>query len=401
MSVVAQTSSWETVSLDDVSKCIDYGHTASSSKSEVGPKFLRITDIQDGSVDWNKVPYCKCSTDERTRYRLEEGDIVFARTGATTGKSFLIGHCPVDAVFASYLIRVRPDRKVYPGYLAHFFDTPNYWAQISKSSTGSTQPGVNSTKLKSLKIPLPPLAEQKRIAAILDKADAIRRKRQQAIQLTEQFLRSTFLDMFGDPVTNPKGWPMTTFGERCELVTGYAFKSQDYIGSTGIRLCRGANVLPDTIDWSDVRFWPSEDHSIDQKYVNQRGDVILAMDRPWISSGLKVARLTKNDIPSLLVQRVSRLRSCSTFSNAFIYYSIRHPAFTRHCAQLATETTVPHISPNDIRSYRLPDPPGELLDRFALLVEKSEYAIERTRKAWSRSDNLFNSLVQRAFRGEL
>ena len=71
---------------------------------------------------------------------------------------------------------------------------------------GAAQPGVNSSKLKELEIPLPPLPEQKRIAAILDKAAAIRRKRQQAIQLADDFLRAVFLDMFGDPVTNPKGW---------------------------------------------------------------------------------------------------------------------------------------------------------------------------------------------------
>ena len=81
--------------------------TASASSQPVGPKFLRITDIQDGLVDWDAVPWCECDGRSAADARLKAGDIVFARTGATTGKSFLIRECPINAVFASYLIRVR------------------------------------------------------------------------------------------------------------------------------------------------------------------------------------------------------------------------------------------------------------------------------------------------------
>ena len=109
-----------TVHLDAVCERIDYGFTASADFSVKEPRLLRITDIQDGSVDWNHVPGCRITPEEEADKRLCAGDIVFARTGATTGKCFLIGHAP-RAVFASYLIRLRASDEILPPYLYAFF----------------------------------------------------------------------------------------------------------------------------------------------------------------------------------------------------------------------------------------------------------------------------------------
>src|SRR5690348_10743918 len=94
----------------------EYGYTASASQEPVGPKFLRITDIQNGQVEWNKVPYVEKPEDAARSYLLETGDIVIARIGATTGKAFLIQECP-EAVFASYLIRLRTKPGLLPKFL--------------------------------------------------------------------------------------------------------------------------------------------------------------------------------------------------------------------------------------------------------------------------------------------
>lgn len=185
------------VQLSEIAESIEYGVTASASEQPVGPKFLRITDIQNGSVEWGSVPYCDAKEKKLNSSKLKSGDIVFARTGATTGKSFLIKECPQDAVFASYLIRVRPSSKVDPSYLSYFFQSDGYWRQIAMKSAGAAQPGVNSTKLKELEIPLPPLDEQKRIAAILDQADALRRLRQRAINRLNTLGQAIFHEMFG------------------------------------------------------------------------------------------------------------------------------------------------------------------------------------------------------------
>ena len=150
--------------LGDFAESVEYGVTASATGQPIGPKFLRITDIQDGAVNWENVPWCECDARSATDAQLRSGDIVFARTGATTGKSFLIQSCP-DAVFASYLIRIRPNEKVVPKFLHLFFQTPAYWQLISENVAGIAQPNCNASKLKNLPIPLPPLSEQQRIVA--------------------------------------------------------------------------------------------------------------------------------------------------------------------------------------------------------------------------------------------
>ena len=153
---------WATV--DQVAPVIQYGHTASADPSKQdGPRFLRITDIQGGCVQWSAVPGCAASEAETRRYRLNEGDIVFARTGATTGKSYLIENHP-EAIFASYLIRVGLSTLVRSRYVSVFFQSGAYWAQIERGKRGIGQPNVNARVLAHITLPLPPSCEQVAIA---------------------------------------------------------------------------------------------------------------------------------------------------------------------------------------------------------------------------------------------
>jgi len=158
---------WEDVSAGEIAR-LNYGYTESASADPVGPKFLRITDIQDGRVSWDDVPYCLISPENEQKHRLISGDIVFARTGATTGKSFLIMD-PPNAVCASYLIRLQPKvEMVRPQYLQYFFQSDGYWQQVRAETTGTAQGGVNASKLSKLTVVLPPLGEQERIVEILE-----------------------------------------------------------------------------------------------------------------------------------------------------------------------------------------------------------------------------------------
>jgi type I restriction enzyme, S subunit len=168
------------VQLKEISE-ISYGYTESASPNPIGPKFLRITDIKDGDVDWSSVPFCKI--DERTleRQRLGHGDIVFARTGSV-GKSFLVVN-PPEAVCASYLIRVQADRaQVLPEYLFFNFDTQQYWEQVRSGSSGSVQDGFNATKLGELDIVLPTLEIQAQIVHEMRKVELLGSKVSQAIK---------------------------------------------------------------------------------------------------------------------------------------------------------------------------------------------------------------------------
>ena len=160
---------WKWVTLNSLSKRIHYGYTAAATTTGK-VHLLRITDVKDGTVDWNDVPYCNISREDAEKYKLFLGDILIARTGGTIGKSFLVNSPVPDSVFASYLIRAIPDLSVVlPKYLMFFLRSSTYWDQLATSSRGTGQPNVNATSLGLLKIPLPPLAEQKRIVAKLDK----------------------------------------------------------------------------------------------------------------------------------------------------------------------------------------------------------------------------------------
>ena len=161
---------WTMSSLGGVSNDISYGFTSSSRVDANGPKLLRITDIQDSKVDWDTVP--RCIDVPPASYLLSQGDIVIARTGATTGKSYLISDVDDDAVFASYLIRVRISGAADERYVWSFMQSNDYWSQIQTVSKGTAQPGANATILSELRVPLAPLPEQRRIVAKIDNLTA-------------------------------------------------------------------------------------------------------------------------------------------------------------------------------------------------------------------------------------
>jgi len=163
---------WRVVRLGEVAEKPQYGFTAAAQRDPVGPKMLRITDIQDGNVNWNAVPYCECGIEDIPKYLLEAGDILFARTGSV-GKAFLVSSVPEPSIFASYLIRVRVDRaKLDPQFAFLFMQSSAYWSQITSQTHGAVQPNVNATQLRSLLLPLPPLDEQREIARMLQAVDA-------------------------------------------------------------------------------------------------------------------------------------------------------------------------------------------------------------------------------------
>lgn len=185
---------------------VSYGYTAKASFEKDGPKFLRITDIQNESVDWDTVPMCEIGSKEYSRHKLVEDDIVFARTGATTGKSFIV-KAPPDAVAASYLIRLRiktPD--VAPGYVAKFFFTSEYWNTVNAGISGSAQGGFNASKLSSLRLPLPPLREQQRIVlgagTLLEKSHYLGAVYQDKLDALQELKQSILAKAFRGELTS-------------------------------------------------------------------------------------------------------------------------------------------------------------------------------------------------------
>lgn len=199
--------SWKEKTLGEVANS-QYGYTESATDEAIGPKFLRITDIQNGFVNWDEVPYCKISDKELDKYVLSVDDIVIARTGATTGKSYLIKD-KINSVFASYLIRLKLKTKnVLADFIYQYMQSQFYWTQITDFSKGIAQPGVNAQKLKEIKFNLPTLDEQTEIVRIIDNMLA-KNSRHTALPKTPS-PKSTSLKNPSSPAPSAASSPPTT-----------------------------------------------------------------------------------------------------------------------------------------------------------------------------------------------
>ncbi len=185
--------------LSDICTNVDYGYTASASAERVGPRFLRITDIQGGRFDWLKVPFCEANEKEFQKYRLALGDIVIARTGNSTGENAQVWNEPPEAVFASYLIRFRVDAaQANPFFVGYQLRSDRFREHVSAVRSGSAQPGANARQLGNFVVHLPPLHAQETAVAVLRSLDdriALLRETNATLEAIAQSLfKSWFVD---------------------------------------------------------------------------------------------------------------------------------------------------------------------------------------------------------------
>lgn len=391
---------WTIVSLGEVAEKVDYGVTASASKNPVGYKFLRITDIQNNTVDWDSVPWCEC--DERTASRslLRPGDIVFARTGATTGKSFLVRDCPENTVFASYLIRVRLRESVEPEYLINFFNSPKYWSQVAKGARGAAQLGVNATTLQTLKIPLPELFRQREIAGVLGQAREVRLKRQTSISELEGLVQSEFFHMFGDPVENQNKFPVVPLLEIVNKLRpiSYGILMPGPDQDVGVKYVRVVDMKRGGIDVRAVRKTTSE---ISESYRRS----LLCEDDILMSIRGHVGRLAS--VPSELeganiTQDTARIAVDSSKAlPVFVRECLRAEGIQRWMAKHVKGVAVKGINLADVKKIPIMLPSLKVQEEFSLKVQRVEDLIASFRIQLEELDSLVLVLQHRAFRGEL
>lgn len=282
-------------------------------------------------------------------------------------------------------------------YLKYWFSTIKQ--RLLNRAVGAALPNISLGIVKELEIPLPPLPQQEKIANILDAADALRQNDKALLAKYDELIQTLFLDMFGDPVSNPKGWSLVSAEKHIDLLTGYAFKSELYSKNPKhMRLCGGLIIMPWGIEWDKSNKWDYSNSGILDKYQLKVDDIVMAMDRPWIGSGFKIAKIKNEDIPSLLVQRTARIRS-KDFNPIFLFHFYNSSGFERHAKP--TETTIPHISPKDIKTYLIFNTPIELQNQFAERVTLIEEQKAIAQKSLEKSEELFHSLLQKAFKGEL
>ncbi|MFO1388369.1 restriction endonuclease subunit S [Cellvibrio sp.] len=410
---------WIETSLDSISSDVSYGYTAKSTTEKVGPHLLRITDIQDNQVDWKAVPFCEIEKGKTDQYLLKADDLVFARTGATVGKSFLIkGNIP-ESVFASYLIRVRSVKQIGIKYLAHFFNSASYWNQITEFSSGIGQPNVNGTKLKELNLPLAPLAEQKQIAQKLDellaqvdtlktRLDAIpnilKRFRQSVLaaavsgRLTEEWRRprkikltveeyecAISVDKFKVKFTsdNPV---VETENDWLKLALGQLLTVSSGDGLTSKEMQKGN--IP-VYGGNGINGYHNKANFTEQKVVIGRvgfycGSVHFTQERSWVTDNALVVNFPK-----------------SLVDIKFIYNLLR----ATNLREDSASTAQPVISGSKIYPIELMLPPleeqTEIVRRVEQLFTYADQIEQRVKDAQARVNHLTQSILAKAFRGEL
>ena len=394
---------YEIVTLDEISEKIDYGLTTSATSSDTGVKFLRITDIQENGVDWQSVPFCECSEKDLKQYALARGDIVFARTGATTGKSFLVKDTPEKTVFASYLIRVRANQKlVDPDFLSCFFQTPQYWQQISDSAVGAAQVGVNGSKLAELKLPLPPLTEQKRIASLLARADRLRQLRRTAHDLGDVLLQSVFLEMFGEEqkqnyVTIQELMDSEVIVDMQDGNHGGDYPRTSEFVTEGISFLTATNVIGNRVFLDDApRLKPERAHKLRIGWVKPN-DVLLSHN----ATVGRVAVMPYFEGEVVLGTSLTYYRLNPEFLLPRYFSGIlqsRH--FQAQLESFMGQTTRNQVPITRQRELFVPVPPPlNLQEEFAGVVARVESLRGRMGESTRQVEGLFESLLAQSFDG--
>ncbi|MFA7122469.1 MAG: restriction endonuclease subunit S [Candidatus Delongbacteria bacterium] len=379
---------WEVRKLGDVAK-IMYGYTESANINEIGPKFLRITDIQDSYVNWDTVPYCKINESDFKKHKLRDGDIVFARTGATTGKSYLLEN-PPDSVAASYLIKVHLENTTLkPEFLYQYFQSGEYWDIIKIGKTGSTLGGFNATKLSELEIPIPPLDEQKRIVAILDEAfSAISTAKENAeknLKNAKELFESYLYNIFEK---KGKDWEEKKLGEVAEYVKISNDKNLPYVGLENIESGTGkfiGSLEPLVVKSSTFYF--TDKH------------VLYGRLRPYLNKVLLPefeGHCSTEIFPILAKKNLDR-----RFLSLWLMYKKTMDSINATC----TGARMPRANMNAVLDFVIPFPPLKEQQR---IVAKLDALSEQTKKleaVYAKKiadlDELKKSILQKAFRGEL
>lgn len=282
-------------------------------------------------------------------------------------------------------------------FFFHLLGSAALYSEFERRAAGATVKNLNIDLVKSVTIPLPPLAEQKRIAGILDAADALRAKRRESLAQLDSLLQSTFLTLFGDPVSNPMGWDRCLLDQGCERIVDCPHSTPSWTTS-GVICLRTSNLGYGEWDWTDTRYVTEEDYLIRTKRSEiAPGDLILSRE-----GTVGVLAMVKDGMRICMGQRLVQVRPArSHFEPQYLLHILLHDLSPSRLGNLMAGSTSKHLNVKDLRSLPIPLPPLPLQRRFAAIVESVERQKARQRAHLAELDALFAALQHRAFRGEL
>lgn len=386
--------SWPMVKLGDIAIHIRNGASIKQNESSGGLPISRIETIANREVNFDKCGYADLGPEDYKEYRLASGDILISHINSEKhlGKCAIFESDRDDLVHGMNLLCMRPKDTVFPKFVFYYLSSELFLSKIPNITKKSVnQASFTVTSFKELEIPLPPLAEQKRIAAILDKADAIRRKRQQAIQLADDFLRAVFLEMFGDPVTNPKGWdrqsldkvaPVLPFKKKVAEHENVWLLNLDAIEAQSGKIIHKL-IVPYTEVGSSTNHF-NELHVLYSKLRPYLNKVVIPN-----SEGMATSEL------------LTLLPSQNKMTREFLAAYLRSKAFVSWANTKVAGAKMPRLSTVELKKHQIFVPPLQLQQEFSQRFRHVLDMVERSKEVLKTNDIFFNCLSQKAFSGQL
>lgn len=368
------------VKLPDICQ-IQYGFAFDSSKFSTtdGIPLVRIRDVVRGYSETRTAE--KCSEE----YFVDNGDLLVGMDGEFNIARWQGGR----ALLNQRVCRLIPNDSIDKGYLFYFM--PQALKKIEDQTPFVTVKHLSAKQLNSIRVPLPTLDIQRHISRVLDKVNGLIFLRQQQLAKLDELVKARFVEMFGDVTSNPKSWNVEPLGKHVDVLTGFPFDSKGY-AINGIKICGGLIIMPGQINWEDCKYWP--DIGEYKNYLLADSDIVMALDRPWISSGFKIAMVSQRDLPCLLIQRTARVRSHDMNKN-FVYSLLQDQAFQTHCN--VTGSLVPHISHKDIVSYPVIVPPIDVQTNYSMFFSKVENQKLTIQQSLAKLEVLKKALMQEYF----
>jgi type I restriction enzyme S subunit len=377
-----------TVSLGDVAEFVNGAAFSEADWSETGMKIIRIQNLTD-----SRKPFNRTERKIKDSVRVRPGDLLVSWSATLGVFEWLDSE---DALLNQHIFRVVPDpTQVAKPYLRHVLQIAV--ADMERHVHGATMKHINRGEFLGMQIPLPPLEEQRRIASILDAADALRTKRRQALAKLDTLTQAIFIDMFGDPLSNTNGYPTVNLEEVASQVTDGEHATPPRTDE-GVRLLSARNVRDGHLDLTNVDHVSQETYEKLRKRCDpQAGDLL-------ISCSGSIGRVAQVDGSAALalVRSVALVRpKGESIESSFLEAYLQTPAMRRLMVKRANASSQANLFQNQIRRLPVLLPP---IDEQMLLVKRLKATKATARKNTKSSayiDELFASLQHRAFRGEL
>lgn len=384
------------------------GASIKQDKLVDGVPITRIETIVDGLIDLNRLGYASVKDESYENFYLNDGDILMSHINSIShlGKVAIFENRNEKIIHGMNLLCLKANsEKLFPKYAFYYLKSLQFRSSIKKITKKSVnQASFNISNLKEIEIPIPEtLFDQIRIANILNKTDNLISQRKESIHLLDEFLKSTFLEMFGDPVRNEKGWEKVKLSDVCLKIGSGATPrgGKESYQKVGISLIRSLNVHNDKFFYKDLAL-------IDDRQADELKNVILEPNDVLLNiTGASVARccvVPKDILPARVNQHVSILRPFNKVLNPiFLSRMFTNETFQSYLIKRSKTkgATREAITKEEIEKMIVPAPTIALQIQFAHIVEKTETLKSQYQKSLGVIENLYGSLSQKAFRGEL